>query len=425
MFDSVLLNLSIGLAFFYLLLSLVLASANEVIAGFTRLRNGFLERAMIMLLGGERFVALFYRHPLLKGFSHGRESPVLSFICGTFMRWKIVRMTGIDRLVNVLRLPYLLRLVVSGRPSYLSSRTFALVMTDLLDTGRSVDEKFGPDAMIEYPDPATGETVQRKIEPADIDLLRTRFSYFAGIVDHADDLKKSTGRICKLLERGLEETDTGKLRAQFLPFARLVNRVENSLGSGVGEREKAVRRIAEWFDLQMERVTGWYRRTVQAILLVAALLVTVSLNADTLMMANVLWSDPVMRAAVIEEATATVQESRRAETDEKKGGAAAPDSSASDYNPCSGCGEKDAIDIAAGSRKDRPFPIGWATPSSGREEVRSLPSSFAGWVYKIIGILITTFLVSLGAPFWFDTLSRLVNVRTAGVKPRTARTEIE
>jgi hypothetical protein len=35
----------------------------------------------------------------------------------------------------------------------------------------------------------------------------------------------------------------------------------------------------------------------------------------------------------------------------------------------------------------------------------------------LIGLLLTTFAVSLGAPFWFDLLNRFVNIRSAGKAP--------
>jgi hypothetical protein len=34
--------------------------------------------------------------------------------------------------------------------------------------------------------------------------------------------------------------------------------------------------------------------------------------------------------------------------------------------------------------------------------------------------LLTVFAVSLGAPFWFDLLNKLVNLRSAGKPPETA-----
>jgi hypothetical protein len=45
--------------------------------------------------------------------------------------------------------------------------------------------------------------------------------------------------------------------------------------------------------------------------------------------------------------------------------------------------------------------------------------SFWNWVFYVIGIFITAFSVSMGAPFWFDLLLKFVNIRKAGKKPLT------
>jgi hypothetical protein len=41
------------------------------------------------------------------------------------------------------------------------------------------------------------------------------------------------------------------------------------------------------------------------------------------------------------------------------------------------------------------------------------------WVKKIVGLLMSVVALTLGAPFWFDVLNRLVNVRTSGNRPDT------
>jgi hypothetical protein len=43
--------------------------------------------------------------------------------------------------------------------------------------------------------------------------------------------------------------------------------------------------------------------------------------------------------------------------------------------------------------------------------------SAGNWGAKIVGWLITALAVTLGAPFWFELLSKLVNVRGSGPKP--------
>ena len=57
------------------------------------------------------------------------------------------------------------------------------------------------------------------------------------------------------------------------------------------------------------------------------------------------------------------------------------------------------------------IPLGWDT-----EKV----SGFWAWVSKVCGLLITMFAVSLGAPFWYDLLCKVANIRNS-VKPLTAK----
>ena len=48
--------------------------------------------------------------------------------------------------------------------------------------------------------------------------------------------------------------------------------------------------------------------------------------------------------------------------------------------------------------------------------------SASAWLLKAIGWLITALAVSLGGPFWFELLNRLVDMRGAGKKPPSVTT---
>ena len=48
--------------------------------------------------------------------------------------------------------------------------------------------------------------------------------------------------------------------------------------------------------------------------------------------------------------------------------------------------------------------------------------SGTAWVLKALGWLITALAVSLGGPFWFELLNRLVDMRGAGKKPPSVTT---
>ena len=62
-----------------------------------------------------------------------------------------------------------------------------------------------------------------------------------------------------------------------------------------------------------------------------------------------------------------------------------------------------AVDIALET-----LPLGWD----------GMPDDFVGWFKTVLGWLITIAAVSLGAPFWFDLLGKVANLRGAGASVR-------
>ena len=55
------------------------------------------------------------------------------------------------------------------------------------------------------------------------------------------------------------------------------------------------------------------------------------------------------------------------------------------------------------------FPIGWN--NAEKEYFNS------NVLLRLLGWLITAIALSFGAPFWFETLNKLVNIRKTGIKP--------
>ena len=172
--------------------------------------------------------------------------------------------------------------------------------------------------------------------------------------------------------------------------------------------------IAEWFDHNMDRVSGWYKRNAQRNALILAAVVTLALNADTIFIARTLWTNPAVRAAVVEEARVRASK------------AAPEDLPLVEY--------KDADDATASTPTVLPSPssegvltkneqdlIGKLTGWSQEDWAALKSASGTEWLSHLIGWLITALAVSLGAPFWFDTLQRFVNIRNAGRAPADSR----
>ncbi len=158
------------------------------------------------------------------------------------------------------------------------------------------------------------------------------------------------------------------------------------------------RKIENLFNGSMDRVRGWYKRKVQNIIFVISLVMVTTLNVDTINLVDVLWKNPVMA-----EVTAN-RISNLIEKNESSGNL----SSLSDTTTSKTKRIKVAYDIL----NEMPFPVGWR-----QNEISSLPNDFGGWITKIFGILLTSFAVTLGAPFWFDILNKIVNLRSTGNKP--------
>src|SRR5262249_62277558 len=63
------------------------------------------------------------------------------------------------------------------------------------------------------------------------------------------------------------------------------------------------------------------------------------------------------------------------------------------------------------------LPLGWADRQNWPQG-QGWPL-YWDWLSKVMGLLVTAGAASLGAPFWFDVLSKVVSVRSAGEKPKS------
>jgi hypothetical protein len=161
----------------------------------------------------------------------------------------------------------------------------------------------------------------------------------------------------------------------------LVNSANNNL-------DQARKNIEKWYDDAMQRATGWYKRKAQIMTFLVAFCVVCISNADTLMIFDRLWANPVQRAQIAATAAGVAKSDQPA-----------------DYQQLSAAGQDAALGL-----------LGWADEKKNPNDPRRMPHG-SEWISKILGLLITAFAASLGAPFWFDMLSKVSNIRAAGAPP--------
>jgi len=152
-----------------------------------------------------------------------------------------------------------------------------------------------------------------------------------------------------------------------------------------GDYTRLQTQIASWYDAYMDRVGGAYKRRSQWIIAIIAVLVVGSLNVDTYKIYKQLTTQSTFAAALASKADAMIQAEPPSSADQTFGAAV----------------DKVGERIAA-----LPVPIGWHHDDA-----------LTPWWQKVVGLFITALAASLGAPFWFDALSKLANLRSAGAKP--------
>jgi hypothetical protein len=160
--------------------------------------------------------------------------------------------------------------------------------------------------------------------------------------------------------------------------------------------------LAKWYDDAMERVTGYYKKLAQKAIIVTAVIVVAIFNADSIQIVKYLYNNPEAARQLADQAsrvaadTTIIKESRVALKEIQNDIAYIKTLSAKIY--------------------ETQLPLGWSEKTWPDGTSWTL---FFGWVQKIMGLLLTAMAVSLGTPFWFETLNKLVNLRNAGNKPKT------
>jgi len=171
--------------------------------------------------------------------------------------------------------------------------------------------------------------------------------------------------------------------------------------------------LERWFNDAMDRAAGWYKRQAQLLSVLVGFALAGLTNADAVHVARRLWTDASLRATAT--AAAAVYQRDHA----VPGVAAAPAATPSDALAVRL--DKNLTDLEAST-----LPVGWMR--NGPQDCvaqfcsdRTLPpgSLFNIIVLMLAGWSITALAASLGAPFWFDLLSKALQIRSSGTRVPT------
>jgi hypothetical protein len=168
-----------------------------------------------------------------------------------------------------------------------------------------------------------------------------------------------------------------------------------------------VAKVHNWFDQTMDRTSQRFTASTRAITFIGAFLVAFGLQVDTPALVNRLAADEKLREQFVAEARALYAD-QKALDEAAKQQPAEPSSSP-------------APDPEEMARKYRVFLAtnGLITfPSVGQKWIEGYRN------VNLFGVLMTALLLSLGAPFWYSLLGRLLQLRSVlAVKDDVQRAE--
>lgn len=170
-------------------------------------------------------------------------------------------------------------------------------------------------------------------------------------------------------------------------FGALLLSFLNNLKKGENLEDK----ITNWYNNYMIRLRGWYKRSTQHYLFIAGFLIAAVMNFDLITVSSAIYKNSDLREKLILNAEGMkplVESGLISEEELQKA-------------------------IIEGYSKIQSFdlPIGWSTELIQELDFQKIMTMLLGW-------FITGIFVSRGSSFWFNAMTKLINLRSTGLKPQ-------
>ncbi len=445
-------EVAIGLIFVWIVLSLTIIQIQEWINVRLDTRARDMEEAIHEMLANPNLKAQFYDHPVIRGLtSKKRKEP--SRVPAWFYRYPLLR--GFTKEIRKL-------------PSYIPAQQFSLALFEITMTAGTEssliqqgflkirddlqnDQKMSREAalitelnlLIEYARSAASTEAGTAFTTRTLAALKTKVEEFSlkypdlrPLIDAAlDEASKRKDEIDKLLKskdapRGSDGfTNLSRGVAALSVISPEVNQTLNALLSNleeyIGEKEsklaKARQNVEKWFDDSMDRVSGVFKRHSQWMALMIGLVIAAILNVDSVDLTLYLWREPTIRQALADNASMFELTQQELETNPEE----ALQNFRNQFVGLSlpiGWGITQVSTTAFYDDQCQLFPRenqAFGLPIIGSTLCITPPNSNnqSNLALKILGIFLTALAARQGAPFWFDVLKRVVNLRGTGANP--------
>jgi len=222
------------------------------------------------------------------------------------------------------------------------------------------------------------------------------------LAGYIDALKKST-------------LISGELKRTFLALAYEAQKAAAIANQAKSELDHFRERLENWYNKNAERLTGKFKSaSVTPATFCVALVATVLLNADSVAIGKYLYQNKEVAKEISQQAMGTIDEYKNRVEKIKAG----PDTTRLNTDSAL----KQIVQNTQQLRQDIRYlkdsltvslPLGW---KDGKIDLSQTGKHFVGWLASILAIC-------LGAPFWFDLLNKIANLRNTGSRPPTDKIE--
>ncbi len=441
------LEVAIGLIFAWLVLSMAGMYIQELIVSKFNWRSNMLENHISNLLTEPTISRQLYDHPLIKGLhsgSDGTKKPsyipsaqfsmaLMDMVRNSSKDAALIQNTLYDLIPDVNLLPANQRTAARKQLDYAINITRKAVSSDggediingMLDEVKKLLRKLSSDypklqPMIEAKFTEFG--LEKKQVETMLAFLQENGNYSSNL--SAQEQFKTGLAVLSITHPDLKQA-----------IEALTNDISNINNNGDNIYQVIQKRLEDWFNNSMDRLSGWYKRRAQTMAFFIGILLALFLNVDSLQLATQLWRDPSVRAEIAAQAEALVNKNPNGVPAADAGQLLALNIQISQLNipvgwigtglPADASGAvfngdgtqilctlspKSSVNIFGFHLGDQCYPV-INTPKF---------NDVTGWILKLLGLLLTGAAVAQGAPFWFDILKNVVNVRMTGLNSDSA-----
>jgi hypothetical protein len=266
MFNSIGLDVFIGLIFIFLIYSLLATIVQEIIANKLAFRSKVLEKAILRMLEDGKTNTRSRLLDRVSAFWHMFGKPNLlkdKTIASWFYAHPLIKYLGEDNFYS--------------KPAYITPQNFSKVIIDLLqgiDTGTGNTQNINTSV--------TNGSIYKL--PIDLEADKNNRAVMAILRQQNNNAK-------------INPLDTVTINKDTALFLR-------SLWAESGaDVEKFKGKLEQWFNDTMDRASGWYKRYTQYILLIIGFAIAVTFNADAIAIYKIISKDKNAREQLVQLAT--------------------------------------------------------------------------------------------------------------------------